>query len=107
MRILPNELIVSWDVTISGSGRAERRRGSTFEGMLFSKDDLAMSHPAACPRLTPAGEARATVLNLSDGRHTVREIEQALIERHPALFPAPADAAVFAADVLSVYARRH
>ena len=103
MRILPSHLIVSWSATINGR---EHRRGSTFEGMLMSGRDLTLIRPDSRPRLTTAGLARALVLNMSDGAHTVQQIEDRLLSDHPTLFSDRAEAGAFAAEVIAVYAKR-
>lgn len=102
VRLLPSVMVLAWDArTRSG----ERRAHSTWQGMLPVTEELARIRDAAVPALTARGEARRTVLELCDGRRTVREIEQEVFARHPGLFAAEEDAAVFAAEVLSVYAR--
>jgi hypothetical protein len=73
--------------------------------MLPVGEARARTRDDAVPALTPRGLARRTVLELCDGRRTVGEIERRLRDAHPDLFPAGHEAAVFAAEVLSVYAR--
>lgn len=102
VRLLPSVMILTWEAqTASG----ERRAHSTWQGMLPVTEELARTRDAAVPALTARGEARRTVLELCDGHRTVREIEQQVFARHRDLFAAEEDAAVFAAEVLSVYAR--
>jgi Methyltransferase domain len=104
MRILPAAVIVSWrgEVTRAGRTLASFNR-STLGGMLLSRDDLARQKAGYIPALTPRGRARLTVLELCDGSRRLGEIERALYERHRDLFATPAEAAVFAAEVVTRY----
>ena len=106
MHILPEDLLVTWDVVITAPDGVERMRArhSTFRGMLIADEDLAFTDPSARPRLTPAGDARRTVLELCDGRHAIGEIERETFDRHRNLFPDAAAAAAFVAEVLTRYA---
>jgi hypothetical protein len=106
MRILPTETVVAWDVAIIPPGVADsslRFGHSTLEGMLVLPSDLARTRPTHRPVLTRWGLARRSVLELCDGDATVEEIERELLRRHPDLFPTLADAAVFAAEVITRY----
>jgi SAM-dependent methyltransferase len=104
MRILPAAVVVSWrgEVTRAGRTLAAFNR-STLGGMLLSRDDLAKQRAGYIPALTPRGRARLTVLELCDGSRPLAEIERALYERHRDLFATPAEAAVFAAEVVTRY----
>lgn len=103
IRLLAGEHILSWEVARPDGG--DRRAQSTWHGMLPVREALQRTRDSAVPTLTPRGRARQTVLELCDGVRTVRQIEQALAERHADLFDTPRAAAVFAAEVLAVYAR--
>lgn len=103
LRLLPEALMLSWDVARpDGSGRQLQ---STWKGMLPTREILTRTRDGAVPVLTARGAARKSVLDLCDGTRRVDEIEQALFERHRDLFASPSDAAVFAAEVLSVYSQ--
>ena len=102
LRVLPADSILSWDITRE---TGERFSHSTWKGMLPTREALARTRADAVPRLSDRGVARKTVLDLCDGARTVRDIEAALAARHPDLFPDAQSAAVFTAEVLSVYAR--
>jgi Ribosomal protein L11 methyltransferase (PrmA) len=106
MRILPAAFVVSWrgEVTRAGRTIASFNR-STLGGMLLSRDDLARQRAEYVPALTPRGRARLTVLELCDGSHPLAEVERGLFERHPDLFATEAEAAVFAAEVVTRYTR--
>ncbi len=80
-----------------------RVRQSTLNGMLLAPQHLRTADEAARPTLNPWAAARATILALCDGAHTVRDIEQAVYDRHRALFNELAPAQVFVAEVLSRY----
>ena len=100
LTILPDDLIVSWVVTCGG----ERYEHSTLRGMLLSSEDLAKTRPGYVPSLTPWGRARQSVLELCDGRRTLREIEDELKTRHVDLFHSRAEAAAFVNEVVGPYA---
>ncbi|HET8577417.1 MAG TPA: hypothetical protein VFO18_09980, partial [Methylomirabilota bacterium] len=104
MRILPRDPVVAWDVVVRrNDGQQARHSHSTFRGMLLSAEDLRRTRPGSVPKLTPRGEARLTVLTLCDGQRTVADIEAELLRRHPELFRSPAEAAEFAAEVITRY----
>lgn len=104
MRIRPADVVVSWrgQVTRAGRGLASFNR-STVAGMLLTRDDLARQRPDYVPSLTPRGRARLTVLELCDGVRPLAEVEYELLERHRDLFATPAEAAAFAAEVVTRY----
>ncbi|HUF24464.1 MAG TPA: 50S ribosomal protein L11 methyltransferase [Vicinamibacterales bacterium] len=103
LRVLPADSILSWDVERAGGG--DRMSHSTWKALLPTHDAIARTRAGAVPVLTEHGIARRSVLELCDGRRTVREIEVALAWRHPDLFAEPQSAEVFVAEVLTVYAR--
>jgi len=103
IRVLPAESLLSWHVARADG--SDSLRQSTWKGFLPAHEELQRTRPGAVPSLTKHGQARKTVLDLCDGRRTVREIEAIVAERHPDLFLEPHAAAVFVAEVLSVYAR--
>lgn len=110
MTIIPTEAVVRWRVEVWGASddgllKKAHADHSTFQGMLLCVEDLQRTQPDFVPRLSPWGEARLTVLELCDGRRTVREVEQELHRRHPGLFPSLADAAKFVAEVTTRYAQ--
>jgi hypothetical protein len=76
---------------------------STWEGMLFSKEQLVKGNPKYVPHLTKWGKARESVLLLCDGTRTLREIESEMYKIHSDLFRTPAEAAKFVAEVVLVY----
>lgn len=103
IRVLPADSILSWEITCEATG--ERFVHSTWKGMLPTREALTRTREDAVPRLSDRGLARKTVLDLCDGARAVHDIEAALAARHPDLFPDAQSAAVFTAEVLSVYAR--
>jgi protein arginine N-methyltransferase 1 len=105
LRLLPSAPVHAWEVTVNGGGRVRATfRHSTLEGSPIDPADVR--RPDARPRLTPYGDARATVFAMCDGRATVADIERAVFDRHRALFASEADAAAFVAGVLARNARR-
>jgi len=105
LRVRPTNTILEWQVDV-GEAEAPRARfrQSTFQGMLISTEDLLRTAPGRVPALSPAGQARRTVLELCDGAHTVAAIEAGVFDRHRDLLPTPAAAAAFVAEVLTRYA---
>jgi protein arginine N-methyltransferase 1 len=103
LRIRPEDLLVSWHVEADTSAGRRVWKHSTLAGMLLVRDDLRTLDPDGTPRLTPRGEARRTVLLLCDGARPLREIEEAVFERHPSLFADRGAAAAFVAEVVSRY----
>ena len=114
MQIRPHESVVRWtierwpDADALQSGDERRRLDrfdqSTFRGMLISADEVRRTRPASVPRLSERGLARKLVLDLTDGRSTVADIEQALFARYPGLFADASDAGRFVAEVVTRYA---
>jgi protein arginine N-methyltransferase 1 len=103
LRIRPADMLVSWTVEVrSAAGRA-RESHSTLEGMLITREELRSHDPACRPRLTDRGQARATVLALCDGGHSLAEIEDEVYARHGSLFATPGEAQAFVAEVVSRY----
>jgi protein arginine N-methyltransferase 1 len=114
MLIRPHESLVRWvierwpDAEALQSGDESRRLDrfdqSTFRGMLISADEVRRTRPSSVPRLSERGLARKLVLDLTDGRSTVADIEQALFARYPGLFADASDAGRFVAEVVTRYA---
>ena len=110
--ILPQNLIVTWKVEVHcASGRKRglepvaRFTHSTLKGMLIGREDLAHTNPDSIPVMSKWGKARQTILELCDGKRTLREIEDGVLLGHPDLFPTRSEAAVFAAEVITRYAQ--
>jgi protein arginine N-methyltransferase 1 len=80
--------MIGW--TITPPGGAPRQKLSTFAAVVLSERDLvgSASGPLA---LGPLGKARRAVLALVDGQRTAQQIEQAIVEAHPALFPSTSE----------------
>lgn len=102
VRLLPADSILTWDVA-RADGR-DRMRHSTWKGLLPLRETLARTRAGAVPALTESGRARRSVLELCDGRRSVRDIESAMAERHPKLFADAGARELFVAEVLAVYA---
>jgi len=109
MRIMPADLVVSWNVEVSAADQHSKSQvkgsftHSTWKGMLVSKEDLLRTRPTFAPKLTPRGEARLSVLSLCDGQRALLEIEQEVYQRHPTLFRSLSEAATFVAEVITRY----
>jgi len=110
MHIRSTEFIFGWAVNVwQDSPNSTKRvnkgsfRHSTFNGMLLSKESLDRSRPQSIPKLSPAGEARRTILELCDGKTLLAEIEAEVYRRHPNLFRSYDRAAAFVAEVTTRY----
>jgi hypothetical protein len=103
--IRPDDVVVSWRVSIERAGRVLASTSqSTLRGMLVIREDLDATGLESRPTLNRWARARMTVLELCDGRRALGEIEQLVQARHAELFRAPADAAMFVAEVVTRYA---
>jgi hypothetical protein len=106
MRILPENLVISWTVTVRPvKGETVTQRHSTLAGMLIDPADVQMTSPEYRPALTDRGVARRTVLELCDGTRPLADIEAAVFARHRALFASAGDAAAFVGEVVTRYTR--
>ena len=106
MRILPEDHIVSWTITVTpASGPSVRSSHSTLKGMLLEASDMHKTDPAYRPALTARGAARRSVLELCDGVRTLAEIEADVFARHPGLFTSAGEAALFVGEVVTRYTR--
>jgi hypothetical protein len=106
VRALWQALVVSWRVVVHRDGQAPVEfRHSTLKGMLLDPATMRAGDPASRPLLTDRGVARRTILELCDGGRTLREIEDEVFTRHPALFSSRDQAAVFVGEVVSRYTR--
>jgi len=105
LTIVHEQVHLRWDVEVvdaAGTRRAQFQH-STWRGMLLCAEDLERMRPDRKVSLSPWGVARRTVLELCDGRRTPAEIEAALRLEHPDLFPSPASASLFVAEVVVPY----
>lgn len=106
LRARPVEVVLAWDVRVTRAGaEVAHARHSTLVGMLVPRETLSRTNPSTRPRLTRWADARATVLTLCDGRHTLAEIESATASRHAALFAHAGEAQEFVAEVVTRYGR--
>ena len=105
LHIHHRETMVTWRSQVSrSSGEVTTFTGSTFRGMLISSEDLARTAPDSQPRLSRAGEARRLILQLADGQHTVRGIEDAVAASYGDLFTSGDSVHAFVGEVLVRYA---
>ena len=94
----PAKNLIAWQVEHPASG--QRFSHSTFAGQLFTQRELDRQRPDRRPRLSRKGIARATVLGYVDGNRTAAEIEAAVLQDHPCLFPSSAEIRRFVASTL-------
>ena len=104
LRIIAPLSIIEWTVT-SSSGDRWQERGSTFKGLLMSREDIERTRPDWKPAMTSHGRARQTVLELCDGNHALADIERAVFDRHRDVVATPEAAAIFVAEVVTRYGR--
>jgi hypothetical protein len=106
LRILAEISVVDWRVALtpSAGGPGWIERGSTFTGLLMSREDITHTHPDWRPALSRWGAARRTVLELCDAQRTLADIEREVFRRHPDVVATPDAAAVFVAEVVTRYA---
>lgn len=106
LRARPIEVVLAWDVTVRrGAGVRTHARHSTLRGMLMPREVLTRTDPLRRPRLTAWADARATILQLCDGQHTLAAIETETQRRHAALFATAREAQEFVAEVVTRYGR--
>jgi hypothetical protein len=105
IQILPQSLMVAWDVRVERRQGVDTFRHSTLHGMLLTRADLEHTRPSFRPTLTRYGVARRSILELCDGSRTLTEVEDEIHRRHADLFPTRDRAAVFVAEVVTRYAR--
>jgi len=106
LRARPVEVVLAWDVRVTRANtEVAHARHSTLGGMLLPRETLARTNPSRRPQLTPWADARATVLRLCDGHHTLAEIESATAVRHAGLFASAGEAQEFVAEVVTRYGR--
>jgi protein arginine N-methyltransferase 1 len=104
LRIIAPLSIIEW--TVSNTGESQWvERGSTFKGLLMSREDIDRTRPGWTPAITEQGRARQTVLELCDGTRALADIERMLFERHPGVVATPEAAAIFVAEVVTRYGK--
>ena len=104
MRIIPDELMVSWNVEVHRqSGDILKCAHSTLRGMLIVPDRLNRTRPDYVPHLNARGLARRSVLELCDGHRSLAEIEREVYDRHETIFRDRDEAALFVAEVVVGY----
>jgi hypothetical protein len=106
LQVNPYELVLAWEVTVSGPDGGPRASSShsTWKGMLLSTEDLRRTSPGFVPHLTPRGHARQTVLELCNGEASLADIQDGVFRRHPELFRTEREAQLFVAEVVTRYA---
>jgi hypothetical protein len=106
LRARPVEVVLAWDVTVRrGASVRTHARHSTLRGMLMPREVLTRTDPQRRPRLTAWADARATILQLCDGQHTLAAIESEMVRRHATLFATAGEAQEFVAEVVTRYGR--
>lgn len=106
LRARPVEVVLAWQVRVIRAGTVvAHARHSTLAGMLVPRETLTRTDPTRRPQLTPWADARATVLTLCDGQHTLADIEAVTARRHAQLFAGAGEAQEFVAEVVTRYGR--
>ncbi len=105
LTLRPVDFVVSWSVRCLRAGREiGATQQSTLRGMLLEREDLLSSAEHSKPLLNRWAAARASIIELCDGRRELGEIERLVFERHAALFGNAMQAKVFVAEVVGRYA---
>jgi protein arginine N-methyltransferase 1 len=105
LAIRPVDFIVSWHVRCRRDGvDIADARQSTLRGMLLEREDLASAAEQSKPRLNKWAAARASIIELCDGRRELMDIERLIFERHASLFSTEMQAKIFVAEVVGRYA---
>jgi protein arginine N-methyltransferase 1 len=86
------EELISWSARVERTGQSARQ--STWTSTILDPKDR-IPPAKRVPRLSRAGEARRTLLELIDGTATNAEIVEAMLRRHAELFPSAEQAARF------------
>jgi precorrin-6B methylase 2 len=94
----PSDHVIAWSVVFPSTG--QRFSHTTWQGMLFSPENLIRSNPNYVPHPSREGQARMAVLGYCDGIRTAQEIEQAVLRDHPDLFLSPTEISHFVYRVL-------
>jgi type I protein arginine methyltransferase len=76
--------LITWSARVARTGQTVRQ--STWKSTILHPADK-VPDAERIPRLSELGAARKTVLAQIDGRATLAQIEQAVLEAHPTLFP--------------------
>jgi protein arginine N-methyltransferase 1 len=105
LAIRPVDFVVSWSVRCRrGDAELASARQSTLRGMLLEREDLTAAAERSRPLLNKWAAARASIIELCDGRRELGEIERLVFERHAALFANAMQAKIFVAEVVGRYA---
>lgn len=105
LTLRPVDFVVSWSVRCRrGDVELSSARQSTLRGMLLEREDLVSAAEDSKPLLNKWAAARATIIELCDGKRELGEIERLVYERHRALFVNTMQAKVFVAEVVGRYA---
>lgn len=104
LRIIAPLSVIEWTVSNAGVNQW-LERGSTFRGLLMSREDIDRTRPGWKPAMTEHGRARQTVLELCDGEHDLAAIEREVLKRHGDVVPTPEAAAIFVAEVVTRYGK--
>lgn len=94
----PGDHLIAWVVEFQATG--QRFAHSTWQGQLLTPEQLLQANPERVPRLGRTGRATATVLAYCDGQRTVAQIEAAVLNDRPDLFPSPEEISHFVTKVL-------
>lgn len=105
LRVIAPLSIVAWRVNVTPvAGAPWSERGSTFNGLLMSREDLERTRPGWKPVVSRPGLARRAVLDLCDGTRPLADIERTILEQYPDVVADAGAAAVFVAEVVTRYA---
>lgn len=95
----PADDLIAWEVEVPASG--QKFKHSTWQGELLTREQIIKRDPTHVPRASHTGQARRIVLDYCDGQRTVSQIEEAILHKHPDLFPSDKEISRFVAQVLN------
>jgi protein arginine N-methyltransferase 1 len=106
LTVQPVRNIWTWNVSGSRPSRGRTvslftETHSTFAALPFSPQLLRKLAPEHAPTLHRWGDARRTLLDLCNGRRSIRELEREIQTRYPELFPSGPQAQGFVAEVVA------
>jgi ubiquinone/menaquinone biosynthesis C-methylase UbiE len=97
----PKDHLLAWSVEFLATG--QRFSHSTWEGMLVNPKNIHQAHPTHTPTVNQKAIATMAILNYCDSKRTTQDIQRAVLNNHPHLFPSVAEITDFIDKVLVRY----
>ena len=105
--LIDQDYVWRWETTIPATAEHPETHfvQSTFQGKVFSLQDLRRQDVNYVPRLTEAGEADLWMLERMTGAATLQSISQSALERFPRVFSSWQEAFTRAAELSRTFSR--